>query len=370
MIKKPKDIKKAIEYLDQGEYSKAIRLLESKIPLYVENKEFYVILAKAFFYTGDYSGAKLYFDRGQKIQWDIDSALFTAVLSLKRRDFNSALRIWLDILDENPENKMAKSGLEALKKYSTMEELDYFLLSNKINKLLPKKKFYLRRPTIIVLIIVFILLTSIFVSIKYNLVDKVFDSISNTSSKNYNREGIQDFNLKDLNNNFLDYSKLSTYNFTGAQIEEFFNVASDLFVDDKDNRVRTYLNLIKYSNSNELVKKRAEVLESYLVDPDWSNYSDDISFTEVINSRYQYESCIVKWKGMISNLEIKDKKIKFSLLVGYDDGKVLEGVVPVELNENIKIQENLPIEVLGKVILNNDTFYLDAKSIMQYIVRK
>ena len=73
--------------------------------------------------------------------------------------------------------------------------------------------------------------------------------------------------------------------------------------------------------------------------------------------------------GTLSNLNILEKKIHFSLLVGYDEGKVLEGVVNVELNENVKIQENQPIEVLGKVVLKDNTFYLEAVTVMQYIVR-
>ena len=108
MSKKPKEIKLAELYLGRGEYTKVIRLLEPKVPIFLENKIFYTVLAKAFFYTGDFSGSKLYFDRGQKIHWDIDSSLFLAVLGLKRRDYNSAIRIWLDILDETPENKWLK----------------------------------------------------------------------------------------------------------------------------------------------------------------------------------------------------------------------------------------------------------------------
>lgn len=372
MSKKPKVIKKGLLYLSRGEFSSAIRLLESKIPLFLENREFYTILAKAFFYTGDYSGAKLYFDRGQKIHWQIESALFLAVLGLKRRDFNSSLRIWLDILDEDPNNKMAKKGLATLKKYSTMDELESFIHSKKVEQLIPKKPIKLALSTIITISLIAFLVSLSLVFIKTDLFNTILDrvTVSDYTSIDRSRDGVEEFKLNEFNKEFLDFSGVSIYSFTGAQIEEYFKLAHDLFVERKDTRVRTYLNLIKYSNASHGIKLKAEKLDSYLVDPNWANYNENISFRDVENSIYQYENCVVKWKGLISNFEIVNRKIHFTLLVGYDRKKVLEGVVEVELNQNIKIRENQPIEVLGKVVLRDNKFYLEALTVMQYIIKE
>lgn len=371
MSKKPKDITRGLLYLGRGEYSRVIRLLEAKIPLYVENREFYTILAKAFFYTGDFVGAKLYFDRGQKIYWDIQSALYLAVLGLKRRDFNSSLRIWLDILDEDPKNRMAKKGLATLKKYSTIDELDYFIHSKKVDSLIPMRIIRLTSGTLVSICLVSIILFATIFLLKTDYLHGFISSFSNPTydDRDINRDGIEEFELGSMNNDYLDFSEQSVYSFSGSQIEEFFTIASELFSNNKDNRVKSYLNLIKYSNANENIKKKAELLESYLQEPNWSDDSDDITFNNVNENFYQYDGCIVKWKGKISNLDIKDKKIHFSFLVGYDSGKVLEGVVPVEFNENVKIQENQPIEVLGRVVLRDDSFYLEALTVMQYVIR-
>lgn len=372
MSKKPKDLKIALNYLGRAEYSRVIRLLESKIPIYVENREFYTILAKAFYYTGDYAGAKLYFDRGQKIHWEIESALFLAVLGIKRRDFNSALRIWLDILDENPENKLARRGLETLKKYSTMDELESFIHSNKIDKLVPKRKIKLTTGTTVSIITILVIILLTVTAIRFSVIDKIIDYINNPSHSTLevNREGAQGFELDSANRDYLDFSEQSIYTFTGEQIEALFKDASDLFINNRDNLVKTYLNLIKYSNANEQLKNKAELLDHYLIMPSWASYDDDFNFEDINRDVYKYDHCIVKWKGTISNLEIRNRKIFFTLLVGYDSGKILEGTVDVELNENIKIQENQPIEVLGKVIPRDDSFFLEAQTVMQYVVNK
>lgn len=371
MSKKPKDLKNAETYLGRAEYSKVIRLLESKIPLYVENREFYSLLAKAFYYTGDYSGAKLYFDRGQKIHWEVESALFLAVLGIKRRDFNSALRIWLDILDENPENKMAKKGLETLKKYSTMDELEAFIHSNKIDKLVPRRVIKLTTGTKVSIILVMVLSLFTFTAIKLNLIDRVINYVTAPSmvNVNTNREGVDGFSLESEGKDYLDFSEQSIYSFTGEQMENLFKDASNLFMNNRDNLVKTYLNLIKYSNANENLKKKAELLDHYLIMPSWVSYNDEFTYSDVSSDIYKYDHCMVKWKGMLSNLEIKNRKIYFTLLVGYDSGTILEGTVAVELNENIKIQENQPIEVLGKVIPRDGKFYLEAQTVMQYVVK-
>ncbi|QEN05809.1 hypothetical protein EW093_14225 [Thiospirochaeta perfilievii] len=369
MSKKPKEIKLGQLYLNRGEYSRVIRLLEPKVPLFLENKDFYPILGKAFFYTGDYAGSKLYFDRGQKIHWDIESSLYLAVLGLKRRDFNSAIRIWLDILDEDPSNKIAQKGLTTLKKYSTMDDLESFIHSKKLDKLVPRKLLLPTRGTIVSLIIVSVLVLFSVLFVKLDLAEHFINLNISKNNLNEDRVGVMDFSLESLDKNYLDFEKQSIYTFSSAQIEEYFKTASLLFKQEKDNLVLSYLNLIKYSNANETIKKKAELLSGYLVEPEWTSYSDEIEYFDVANNIYQYEGCIVKWKGRLSNLEIKDKKIHFSFLVGYENGKVLDGVIPVELNENVKIQENQPIEVLGKVVLRNNTFYLEAKTVMQYIVK-
>lgn len=372
MSKKPKDIRLGLLYLGRGEYSKVIRLLEPKIPLFLENREFYSILGRAFYYTGDFAGAKLYFDRGQKVHWEIERSLYLAVLALKRRDYNSALRIWLDILDEDPNNKMAKKGLVTLKKYSTMDNLENFIHSKKINLLVPRRTIIPTKSTTVLSIILLLLAVFSVGFIKLDLLRFVQSRIKHVEMglDSTERDGVNVFDLESFESDYIDFSNQSVYSFSGSQIEDFFNIASGLFQDQKDNKVRSYLNLIKYSNANSNIKKRAELLNGYLVDPDWASYSDDISFKDVENNYYQYESCIVKWKGRLSNLEILNKKIHFSFLVGYDDGKVLEGVVPVELNENVKIQENQPIEVLGRIILRDNTFYVEALTVMQYVIKE
>lgn len=368
MSKKPKEIKLANKYLGRGEYSRVIRLLEPKIPLFLENKEFYTTLAKAFFYTGDTAGSKLYFDRGQKISWDIDSALYLGVLGLKRRDFNSSIRIWLDILDEDPENKIAKNGLDALKKYSTLEDLETFIHSKKIDKLVPRKPIKFAISTKISIGIVLLLIAASIYFIKSDLLEKIVTAFEKPYQENVSREGGDDFSLIDLNKDYLDFDNVSKYSFTGAQIEEFFETAHILFLENSDNMVRSYLNLIKYSNANEKIKSKARRLESYLIDPNWANYHDEISFKDVDNNLFQYENCLVRWKGSISNLNISNK-INFDLLVGYDDRKTLEGVVPVILNQNIKIDDSQPIEVFGKIKLIEGGFYIEALTVMHYINR-
>lgn len=372
MSKKPKEIKKGLSYLARGEYSTVIRLLESKIPLFLENKEFYSILAKAFFYTGDFSGAKLYFDRGQKIHWDIESALYLAALGLKRRDFNSALRIWLDILDEDPENKMAKKGLSTLKKYSTMDELESFIHSKKVEALIPRKPIRLAPSTMISLSLIIFLATTVIFLFKTDVLETLLNKFAGSGyeTEYTEREGQDSFQLTEFNKKYLDFSNQSYYSFTGAQIEEFFKIANDLFIQRKDNRVRTYLNLIKYSNASEGVKLKADKLESFLIEPNWANYNDTITFKDVENDPLQYEHCMIKWKGMISNYRIEDKKIHFKLLVGYESKSILEGVVGVELNENVKIQENQPIEVMGRVILQDQGFFIDALTVMQFVIKE
>ena len=195
---------------------------------------------------------------------------------------------------------MAKKGLETLKKYSTMDDLENFIHSKKIDKLVPKRKVIPTISTLISTIVILLLLFGTFLFIRFDLATKILEykNVRNSRDMDINRLGVKEFSLENYNNNFIDFEDKSIYTFSGKQIEEFFTNASLLFQENKDNKVKTYLNLIKYSNANDDIKNKARLLESYLVEPDWAKFTDDFTFKDIAENLYQYEGCFVKWREL------------------------------------------------------------------------
>lgn len=359
----PGDIKYASKLLKKHQYSRVISFLEPKIPLYLEHKGFYSLLAIAFFYTGDLAGAKLYFERGQKVEWNVESALYLAVIYLKRRDINSALRTWLDILDEEPGNRYAKKGLAILKKITLPPDLEAFLYSKEMKKLLPKQ---LPAFPFKILFSVLGVAALVFFTI-YFAGDRIRDFFNKPQIPAVERELSSGFNLDEFDRELLEFSGEYIYEFNGNEIENLFKEAYDAFNEHRDNQVRQYLNMIIYSNARSVVKEKAELLAGYLQDPDFKNYSDEIKVIDINSDVYRYNNCIIKWKGMISNLSVKDGRIEFNLLAGYENKKVVEGFIPVELDFPVKLSEDLAIELLARVKVKEDgSYYLSGITLRQF----
>ena len=112
-----KDLKKAFAMVKVKKYPQAIRFLEPKVPLFLEDELFYYFLGVSCFHTGDIGGSEFYLKRSLQVNHDnVDSRLYLAAIQLKKKDQANAARLWLNILDIEPDNKIAQRGLNKLKK--------------------------------------------------------------------------------------------------------------------------------------------------------------------------------------------------------------------------------------------------------------
>ena len=85
---------------------------------------------------------------------------------------------------------------------------------------------------------------------------------------------------------------------------------------------------------------------------------------------YLYENCHVKWKGRVTNLSVTDDYIRFDFLVGYHEEKVLEGVIPVIFDYAVNINPDIPIELIGRISIENGKLYLKGESLHSIIPEK
>ena len=96
-----KELKRALRWLAAGRSIRVIRFLEPKVPIYLENPDYYAILGRAFLYNGMVKDAEIYLTRGLQADPNhLDIRLTLAVNYLKRKDPASAVRIRLEVLEE------------------------------------------------------------------------------------------------------------------------------------------------------------------------------------------------------------------------------------------------------------------------------
>jgi len=352
-----KTLKKAKQLFKAGKYSKVLIMLESQVFRYRQSFDFFYLLGMSCLHSSDYGGGYSYLQRAINLKPDdINTLAGLAVVHLKRQESSESLGRWFEILDIDPNNKLAKKGLEALKKNSKPEDLLEFINSEKFLFLLPNKslRFPIYRNIIIIIFIVFFSIV-----ISYFLYENFFISSSNK------RPEISAITLSHFGT-VSDDKQNVMFHYSDNEIRKIFESIRKNFDNYNDNLAMRDINKLLLSNADKKTKEKVKLLSSYILVPDFSSLKSNFTYQEFIKNPKIYNNCYIHWKGRLSNLVIGENLISFDFLVGYDNKKVLEGIIPVILDFGARINSDFPIEILGEIIKIDDIFTIKAVSIHQY----
>ena len=86
---------------------------------------------------------------------------------------------------------------------------------------------------------------------------------------------------------------------------------------------------------------------------DMRNFNLSFSFQEIHQFPQLYQNCYIKWQGRISDLVVTTKEISFNFLVGYQDKKMVEGIVPCRMEFEAILNEDYAYEILACVEIDN-----------------
>ena len=148
------------------------------------------------------------------------------------------------------------------------------------------------------------------------------------------------------------------------------------YQNNRDNPARVEINRLINSNASPSIKQKAIILKSYLSDNitfDKLQEKDNYSYEKVESDHILYDGCFVAWTGAIADPGNADDGSWYcTLLVGYENGKHLEGAVNVVFRpENVTpINTDRPIRILGVVSEVGGKIYLDGRSVYQPVSGK
>ncbi len=347
-----KSLKTAARLFRSRKFSKVINFLEPQVFMYRDNFTFYYILGVSCLYTNDYGGAYSYLKRAAQLNPEDNRALQgLAAVHLKRGEIGESIRLWLSVLDVDPNNNKAKRALALLRKNSTDERFDILNDPAKIKKFFPKPKAnYLR-----IIIPLSVLLLAAFLTAAF-----IYYFKNGAEDTDYLRPGSEQIKIKDSGNDLTDYSEQYRYVLTEDQIRNSFKTIGDYFNNYRDNLAMKEINRILHSNASPKLKERLLLLHEYIQTPDFTNFRDNFSYDEVSTEPYLYNNCFVRWKGKVSNLAVGETEITFDFLVGYHNQSVVEGIVPVRVPFAAKIENGDSIELIGEVQSKEPDFFLAA----------
>ncbi|MBB6478800.1 tetratricopeptide repeat protein [Spirochaeta isovalerica] len=328
------------------------------MPLYLEDELFYFLLGISCLHTRDLGGSEFYFKRSLQVNNEnIESRLYLAAVNLKKKDQANAARLWLNVLDLEPDNRLARKGLETLKKIKSTSELEEYITSNKFYKLTPKMKGFhpLLKQFMIIMTLIVVVAAGSFALYPYIKVDKnIREQAVNLSLDNYIGP------LINMDGNFV-------FQMTGDEIKSLFKSAVEDFHNFDDNSLQMKINKIKMSNASDELKSKISLLENLIEQPNMVTLKTNFNYRQVAENPLLYRNCYVLWTGRITNISYEEDKIKLDLLVGYEEEKILEGIVSVEIPFETSLNESVPMEILGQIRNLGGKIVLTAVSVRSII---
>ena len=353
----------AWKFMRRRKFATAIKLLESRAETYEGNFEYYVILGIACLYVGDIGSAVTYFQHARKIKLtDTRLLLGQAAIFLRRGDTERALQYYLEIKDNEPNNKIAINAMEFIRTKGDYDTICRWVDTGRIEQFYPplgvnpEKVVAVAAPAacfVLGLVLVFSLFPH----------------------KNYykgERQDLSSLTLSSEEKNNAQEKDLSgqTYGFilSDKQISKAYTDAMDYFQSHRDNAAQVEINRILNSNASLSIKKKAQVLMGYLEEPTFDTLTDNPSYKAVEAEPALYLDAWVSWGGKITNAVVyEDGSYSCQLLVGYESGEVVEGIVTVRFASEPNITPDQPVKILGKISTQDDKIYLQGRAIYQSI---
>ncbi|MDR1316242.1 MAG: hypothetical protein LBK13_05135 [Spirochaetales bacterium] len=341
---------RAARLYKERKFAQVIRILEPQIPAYRENVKYFYLLGMSCLYTGDYGTAITYFRRCIDLDYrQTNAQLGLAVVHLRRDETQESLRIWLEILEDDPKNRYARLGLETVRKISSTEDggegIERLFQDRKDLALVPSPGFYapgwLKRLTGI-LIALFLLIPVGFI---------VWQRLSEKPEPR--RPDIAAIRIEsdDL---IIDRENRAANMLSEQEVRVLFDKIKDLLDIYEDNLARREINRLLLSNAGGNIKNKVRTLLPFIRTPTFADFSGSFTYQDVMKDPLLYNGCFVRWKGRISNIIISDQRINLDFLAGYDDQKVLLGIVPAWMEFAANLEQSFAYEIIARVAVPSE----------------
>lgn len=345
----------------QGRFAAALESLEPKIFQHREDPAFFRILGLCCLRQGDWKGGETYLQRSRQLDDQVHRDVLAGlmVVAARRRDYGQAVKIGLEILDKDPEDKVAKRALARLR-VALSSDGGAGLDKETLGQWLPAyRKVHpeVRRWTLLIGLSV-VGLAAVAGGVVWGL-----SLVHGLTAPVESRKGPSAQGLTLNWNDSVQVGSGFAVTLTPDEVKQAWDQAQKAFQDYHDSRARYQINRLLLSNASAPVKERARELIPYLHDPDFARPDDTSSYQEVRTAPVLYEGCTVRWTGVLTNLVAGDKKITFDLLLGYQNGQVVEGIVPVELTFAALLKNSQVVEVLGRILLRDGQWLVQGTSL-------
>ena len=353
----------AWKFMRKRKFATAIKLLEGRADTYEDNFEYYLITGIACLYVGDIGAAVSYFQRARKIKLtDTRLLLGQAAIYLRRGDTDRALQYYMEVKENDAANRTAADAIEFIRTKGDYDTICRWVDTGRIQQFYPPLGVNPDKITAIVVPFVFLVVCG----------GLVFGVVRKKDYSNGVRKNISELSLSADEKNNSQEKDLSSQSFSyilnDRQIRSSYDDALKYFQAHRDNFTRIEINRILNSNAVLSIKQKASVLAGYLDEPTFDTLVDNLSYSQVEAEPALYMDCWVSWGGRITNAFTNpDGSYSCQLLVGYESGENVEGIVTVKFSSVPNIAADQPVRILGKISSEDKKVFLKGKAVYQNV---
>lgn len=342
-------------------FTKALNVLENCDDMYRDSFDYWLTYGIACLYVGDYSFANSCFQHARKIRiTDTRLLLCQAALFLRRGDTDQAIQYYLDVLDGDPENKIALKAMEFIRTKGNYETIREWDASGKLKAFYPPLGV---NPNAVVRVILSAVLGVCIALGILHVVRPVplSQGRADLSALTLTVEESRNAQEKDLSGGVYRYI------LTDKQIRASYDAARQYFQDFRDNAAQVEINRILNSNASEAIKAKTNMLCTYIEEPTFDTLHDNYSYADVAQDPLLYIGCWVSWGGRITNAANENGAFRCDLLVGYENMQRVDGIVPLYFANapEPEIDGERAVTVLAQIGVENGKLALNGKSVYQ-----
>ncbi len=327
-----------------------IRMLEPEVFRFRENFDYFHLLGFACLHAGDLGGAFSYLSRAHQIKDDdVTVLLGLAAIHFRRAENESALKRWLEVLEAQPNQPIARRGMDLLRRGMTTESLQELIESGRLKQLYPPLPSR-GRGLLALIVLLSVMAAAGLGYLGYRALP----------SREAARPGVDVIDIPIGLPRLIDSGTGFAFVLNERDVKNEFRRAKAQLLAWRDNLAAVTINRILLSNAASPVKERARMLKGFITPASFDTLRDAFPYAAVSAQPALYDGCTVRWKGKIANLVTRTTSITFDLLVGYDQEKELQGIVPVTLSFATDLTNGIALEVLGQVVAAGRAVSLDG----------
>ncbi|MCQ2597588.1 MAG: hypothetical protein MJ181_07035 [Treponema sp.] len=349
--------------MSRRHFGQAIKILESGADVYEENADYNILLGTACLYAGDMGTAYAYYQRARKITLtDVNLLLGQAAIFLRRGDTEKALNYYIEILENEPGNKIAKDAMEFIRVHGDYTTICRWVDSGRIEQFFPKLGVNPDKILYSVVGIVFCIVGCVFagtmLSRKTNLAQGPRMDLTSIQLSQDEKVKAQESDLSTVTCHYI----LSNREITSA-----YEKALKFFQEGDDNHAQIEINRILNSNATLSIKKKANILMGYLSVPGFDNLVYSPEYKDVEKDPELYLDCYVIWNGRVSDVVTGENSYQARFLIGYETMKQIDGIVTVKFSSIPSIETDKPVRILGKIINEDGNVVLAGRAVYQSV---